>query len=345
MSGKIAEIKVVGIGGGGGNAIKRMIECGVAGVTFMAMNTDLQVLRDSAADRKLQLGNSLTKGLGAGGDPEIGQQAAMESKQEIRTALQGADMVFVTAGMGGGTGTGAAPLVAQMAREAGALTVGIVTKPFKFEGPRRARAAEEGIEALREHVDTMITVPNDKLIAAIEGRCTLIEAFRMADDVLRQGVQGITDTITIPGMINVDFADVKSIMRDAGSAMMGIGRAVGDQRASRAALAAISSPLLESTIEGAKGVLVNITGGADLTLSEVYEATEVITKVADERDANIIFGVVLNDHSEGEVQVTVLATGLDGGRPNQSSRMPAQDRMPRRDVITEPDIPEFLRQK
>lgn len=348
MSGKVAEIRVVGIGGGGGNAVNRMIECGVTGVTFMAMNTDGQVLRTAAAGRKLQLGESLTKGLGAGGDPEIGKMAAEESKQEIKKALQGADMVFVTAGMGGGTGTGAAPMVAQLAREVGALTVGIVTRPFKFEGPRRIRAAEEGIEALREHVDTIIVVPNDHLLSATEGRVTLVEAFRMADDVLRQGVQGITDIITIPGMINVDFADVKSIMSDAGSALMGIGKAVGENRASEAALAAISSPLLECSIEGAKGILVNITGGMDLTLSEVYEAADVIAKVADEHDANIIYGMVVNDWTEGEVQITVLATGLNGSRPGQpqQSRMPARDRVVAPvAIVSEPDIPDFLRAK
>jgi cell division protein FtsZ len=344
MSGKTAEIKVVGIGGGGGNAINRMIECGVTGVTFIAMNTDGQVLRTSTAGTKLQLGESLTKGLGAGGDPEIGLMAAKESRQEINEALQGADMVFVTAGMGGGTGTGAAPMIAQLSREAGALTVGIVTKPFGFEGPRRARAAEEGIEALRQHVDTIIVVPNDHLLSATADRVTLIDAFRLVDDVLRQGVQGITDIITIPGMINVDFADVKSIMCDAGSALMGIGKAAGENRATVAAMAAISSPLLESSIEGAKGVLVNITGGADLTLSEVYEASEVIAKVTDERDANIIYGVVVNDQADGEVRITVLATGLNGDRPPHQQRASGVDRMPSR-TSDEPRIPNFLRAK
>jgi cell division protein FtsZ len=344
MSGKAAEIRVIGIGGVGGNAVNRMIECGVTGVTFMAMNTDGQVLRTSAAGRKLQLGESLTKGLGAGGDPEIGHMAAEESKQEIKKALQGADMVFVTAGMGGGTGTGAAPMIAQLAREVGALTVGIVTKPFKFEGPRRLRSAEEGIDALREHVDTIIVVPNDHLLSATADRVTLIDAFRLVDDVLRQGVQGITDIITIPGMINVDFADVKSIMCDAGSALMGIGKAVGENRATEAAMMAISSPLLESAIEGAKGVLVNITGGTDLTLSEVYEASEIIAKVADARDANIIYGMVVNDWTEGEVQITVLATGLNGDRPPHQQRTSGADRMPSR-TSDEPRIPDFLRAK
>lgn len=339
-----ATIKVVGIGGGGTNAVNRMVDCGVSGVQFCAMNTDLQVLEASLADEKLQLGASLTKGLGAGGDPEVGRNAAEESKQEIKRVLEGADMVFITAGMGGGTGTGAAPLVAQLSRELGALTVGVVTKPFSFEGPKRARAAEEGIESLRDKVDTIIVIPNDRLLSVTEKKATLMEAFRMADDVLRQGVQGISDIITIPGMINVDFADVKAVMSDAGSALMGIGYATGEQRAVDAAQAAISSPLLESTIEGARGVLLNITGGPDLTLSEVYEAAEVIFKATDEREANIIFGTVINERFEGAVQVTVLATGFDGGRIASSDRMAARERMPRAST-EELDIPAFLRRR
>ncbi|MHB1191295.1 MAG: cell division protein FtsZ, partial [Armatimonadota bacterium] len=287
-TGNGAVIKVVGIGGGGSNAVNRMIDCGVAGVDFVAMNTDLQVLYSAVAEQKIQIGESLTRGLGAGGDPEIGRNAAEESKQDIKKALEGADMVFVTAGMGGGTGTGAAPVVADIAREVGALTVGVVTKPFMFEGPRRARAAEEGIESLRDRVDTIIVIPNDRLLDIGEKKGTLLDSFRMADDVLRQGVQGISDIITIPGMINVDFADVKTVMQGAGSALMGIGRATGEHRAVEAAQAAISSPLLETTLEGAKGVLLNITGGNDLTLAEVYEAAEVIFKATDEHDANII---------------------------------------------------------
>lgn len=340
-----ATIKVVGIGGGGTNAVNRMIECGVSGVNFLAMNTDLQVLGTTAAEEKLQLGESLTKGLGAGGDPEVGRNAAEESKQEIKKTLEGSDMVFITAGMGGGTGTGAAPIVAEISRELGALTVGVVTKPFSFEGPRRSRASEEGIEALREKVDTIIVIPNDRLLDVTEKKATLMEAFRMADDVLRQGVQGISDIITIPGMINVDFADVKAVMSDAGSALMGIGRATGEHRAVEAAQAAIASPLLETTIDGARGVLLNITGGSDLTLAEVYEAADVVFKATDEREANIIFGTVINEKFEGTVQVTVLATGFDGSHPMMSERAVTRDRMPVRGVADELDIPAFLRRR
>ena len=340
-----ATIKVVGIGGGGTNAINRMIECGVSGVGFVAMNTDLQVLNAATAEEKLQLGQGLTKGLGAGGDPEIGRNAAEESKQEIKKALEGADMVFITAGMGGGTGTGAAPIVAHMSREIGALTVGVVTKPFSFEGPRRARVAEEGIESLRDKVDTIIVIPNDRLLSVTEKKSTLLEAFRMADDVLRQGVQGISDIITIPGMINVDFADVKAVMADAGSALMGIGHATGEHRAVEAAQAAIASPLLETTIDGATGVLMNITGGSDLTLAEVYEAADVIFKATDEREANIIFGTVINERFDGSVQVTVLATGFDGRRTARPERMAARERLPMDGVAEELDIPAFLRRR
>ena len=340
-----AHIKVVGIGGGGTNAINRMIECNVSGVSFLAMNTDIQVLETTVADERLQLGISLTKGLGAGGDPEVGRNAAEESKQEIKKSLEDADMVFITAGMGGGTGTGAAPIVAQMAREMGALTVGVITKPFSFEGPRRARSAEEGIEALREQVDTIIIIPNDRLLDVTEKRSTLVEAFRMADDVLRQGVQGISDIITIPGMINVDFADVKTVMSDAGSAIMGIGQATGEHRAVEAAQNAISSPLLETSIDGARGVLLNITGGSDLTLAEVYEAADVVFKATDEREANIIFGTVIDEKFDGTVVVTVLATGFDGTRPIVSDRMVSRDRMPARGAAEELDIPAFLRRR
>jgi cell division protein FtsZ len=340
-----ATIKVVGIGGGGTNAVNRMIECGVTGVNFLAMNTDRQVLEASVAHEQLQLGEGLTKGLGAGGDPEVGRNAAEESKQEIKRTLEGADMVFITAGMGGGTGTGAAPIIAQMAREMGALTVGVVTKPFSFEGPRRARTADEGIEALREKVDTIIVIPNDRLLDVTEKKATLVEAFKMADDVLRQGVQGISDIITVPGMINVDFADVKAIMSDAGSAIMGIGKATGEHRAVEAAQSAISSPLLDTTIDGARGVLFNITGGSDLTLAEVYEAADVVFKATDEREANIIFGTVIDDRFDGTVQVTVLATGFDGSRPINSERMVVRDRMPVRAGSEELDIPAFLRRR
>ena len=345
MAEQYAKIKVVGVGGGGTNAVNRMIECGVSGVNFLAMNTDAQVLDMSSAEMHLQLGESLTKGLGAGGDPEVGRNAAEESKQEIKKALEGADMVFVTAGMGGGTGTGAAPVIAEIAKEMGALTVGVVTKPFAFEGPRRARAADDGIEGLRDKVDTIIVIPNDKLLGITEKKATLLEAFRMADDVLRQGVQGVSDIITIPGMINVDFADVKTVMADAGSALMGIGYATGDNRAMEAAQAAISSPLLEASIDGARGVLLNVTGGSDLTLSEVYEAADVIFKATDERDANIIFGTVISDRMEGAVQVTVLATGFDGSRPVKNDRMGSRESVPVHAATEELDIPAFLRRR
>lgn len=351
-----AKIKVVGIGGGGTNAVNRMVECGMTGVEFLAINTDAQVLDMSSANYTLQIGESLTRGLGAGGDPEIGRGAAEESKQEVKKLLEGSDMVFITAGMGGGTGTGAAPIIAEVSRDVGALTVGVVTKPFSFEGPRRARISEEGIEALRNKVDTIITIPNDRLISIAEKKSTLIEAFRTADDVLRQGVQGISDIITVPGMINVDFADVKTIMSDAGTALMGIGYAMGDNRAVEAAQAAISSTLLETSIEGARGVLLNITGGPDLTLSEVYEAAEVIFKSTDEREANIIFGTVVSDRFEGAVQVTVLATGFDGSRPSAAERASAREReritarQPRQEQQSAPnteelDIPAFLRRR
>ncbi|HEX5324116.1 MAG TPA: cell division protein FtsZ [Capsulimonadaceae bacterium] len=306
-----ARIKVVGVGGGGTNAVNRMIDAGLSGVEFIAMNTDIQVLDISAADYKLQLGENLTRGLGAGGNPEVGRSAAEESKSDIKKALEGADMVFITAGMGGGTGTGAAPVIADISKEIGALTVAVVTKPFKFEGPRRSRIAEEGVDNLRDKVDTVIIIPNDRLLGVVERKATLVEAFREADDVLRQGVQGISDVITIPGIINVDFADVKAIMTNAGSALMGIGVASGDHRASEAAQAAIASPLLETSIEGARAALINITGGSDLTLAEVHEATELISAATDADDANIIFGIVQDPMLEGEVRITVLATGFD----------------------------------
>ena len=344
-----AVIKVVGIGGGGTNAVNRMIDFGLGGVSFIAMNTDLQVLKNTIADEKLQLGESLTKGLGVGGDPEVGRNAADESKQDIKKALEGSDMVFVTAGMGGGTGTGAAPLIAEIAREQGALTVAIVTKPFSFEGPRRARAAEEGIEALREKVDTIVVIPNDRLLDVTEKKSTLLEAFRFADDILRQGVQGISDIITIPGYINVDFADVKAVMSDAGSALMGIGMATGEHRSVEAAQQAIASPLLESGIDGARGVLLNITGGNDLTLSEVYEAADVIYKAADEGEANIIFGTVINDKFDGAIQITVLATGFGGmGRPVVPEKIVVRERVPIREpgaAAEDLDIPAFLRRR
>jgi cell division protein FtsZ len=307
-----AIIKVVGVGGGGMNAVNRMIEAGLTGVEFIAMNTDIQVLDLSLAPTRLQLGDALTKGLGAGGNPEIGRNAAEESRQDIKKLLEGADMVFITAGMGGGTGTGAAPVVAEIARDTGALTVGVVTKPFSFEGPRRLRIAEEGIAALRSKVDTNIVIPNDRLLSVAERRAKLVEAFRMADDILRQGVQGVSDIITIPGLMNVDFADVKAIMTNAGTAIMGIGTATGDSRAAEAAEIAIASPLLETSIEGARGVLLNITAGSDFTLDELYEASTVVQRATDTEDAFIITGCVIDDSLGQDVRVTVLATGFPG---------------------------------
>jgi cell division protein FtsZ len=310
-----AKIKVIGVGGGGQNAINRMIEAGLRGVEFWSMNTDIQVLKTSSADNLLQLGENLTKGLGAGGNPEVGRASAEESKNEIRKALDGADMVFVTAGMGGGTGTGAAPLIAQIAKEMKILTVGVVTKPFRFEGPKRSRVAEEGIDAMRQFVDTVIVIPNDRLLNVVEKKATLMDAFKEADDVLRSGVAGISDIITIPGIINVDFADVRAVLSDAGTALMGIGFAEGDHRATEAAQQAISSPLLETDIAGAKSVLVNVTSGQDLTLMEVSEAMELIRQGTDAEEANIIFGTVLDPRLEGGVRITVLATGFQS-KPN-----------------------------
>ncbi len=307
-----ANIKVVGVGGGGTNSVNRMIEAGLGGVEFIAMNTDRQVLQCSLAPARMQLGENLTRGLGAGGNPEIGRSAAEESKTEIKKALDGSDMVFITAGMGGGTGTGAAPVIAEIARECGALTVSVVTKPFNFEGPRRMRLAEEGVDNLKAKVDTVIVVPNDKLLAVGDKKMTLVDAFKVADDVVRQGVQGISDIITIPGMINVDFADVKAIMQNAGSALMGIGVAAGDHRAVEAAQMAISSPLLETSIEGALRVLINVTSGPDLTLAEANEAALLINNLCDRKEANIIFGWVADPNMEGQVRVTVLATGFAG---------------------------------
>jgi cell division protein FtsZ len=306
-----AVIKVIGVGGGGSNAVRRMIESGIQGVEFIAMNTDLQVLDSNPAAKKVQLGLNLTRGLGAGGNPETGKAAAEESKAEIRKVLEGADMVFVTAGMGGGTGTGAAPVVADLAREMGALTVAVVTRPFTFEGPRRSRMAEQGVTSLMGRVDTIITIPNDRLLSVVERKTTLVDAFRVADDVLRQGVQGISDIITIPGQINVDFADVRAVMHNAGPALMGIGYGVGDQRALQAAQSATNSPLLEQTIHGAKGLLVNLTSSDDLTLSEATEAMAYIQELCDAEDANIFFGTVVDPTLEGTVRVTVLATGFN----------------------------------
>jgi cell division protein FtsZ len=312
-----AKIKVIGVGGGGQNAVNRMIESGLSGVEFWAMNTDIQVLKTAAAENTLQLGTRLTNGLGAGGDPEKGRASADESRSEIQKVLDGTDMVFITAGMGGGTGTGAAPVIAEIAKDMGVLTVAVVTKPFKFEGPRRARYAEEGIDRLKGHVDTVIVIPNDRLLNVVERRATLMDAFKEADEVLRQGVAGISDIITIPGLINVDFADVKSVMQDAGTALMGIGFSEGDHRATEAAQAAINSPLLETEIAGARAVLVNVTAGPDLTLSEVNEALELIREGTDGEDANIIFGTVVDPRLSGAVRITVLATGFSASAPRK----------------------------
>ena len=307
----VAKIKVMGVGGGGCNAVNRMIESQVSGIEFWAINTDAQALENAYAPQKLQIGQKITRGLGAGGNPAIGQKAAEESRDELAHALENTDLVFITAGMGGGTGTGAAPIAAEVAKEMGCLTVGVVTRPFTFEGRRRTKQAEKGIEAFRSRVDTLIVIPNNQLLSVISPETPVQEAFGVADDVLRQGVQGISDIITIPGLINVDFADVRAIMADAGSALMGIGLGSGKSRAREAAVAAVSSPLLEASIHGAKGVVINITGGYDLTLHEVNAAADSIYEVVDE-DANIIFGAVIDESLDGEVRITVIATGFDG---------------------------------
>ena len=363
MPGRIANIKVIGVGGGGGNAVNRMIASDVAGVEFWSINTDAQALLLAEAPRHLQIGQKLTRGLGAGGNPAIGQKAAEESRDELAAALENADLVFITAGMGGGTGTGAAPIVAEVAKEMGALTVGVVTRPFIFEGRRRTSQAEQGIEALKSRVDTLIIIPNNKLLEVIPEQTPVQEAFRYADDVLRQGVQGISDIITIPGLVNVDFADVRAIMADAGSALMGIGVGSGKSRAREAAIAAISSPLLECSIEGARGVVFNITGGSDITLHEVNAAAETIYEVVDP-NANIIFGAVIDDRLQGEVRITVIATGFTGEAQvapgAAATRAGTQQRRPLAQPTTptppppaaaEPkekgglDIPEFLQRR
>ena len=339
-----AVIRVVGVGGGGSNAINRMIEVGLQGVEFIAANTDLQALLGSRAPAKLQLGAQVTGGLGAGGDPEVGARAAEESRGEIKQALEGADMVFITAGMGGGTGSGGAPMVAEVSREVGALTVAVVTRPFGFERGRRQSIAEEGLDNLRTKVDTMITVPNDRLLGVVQKKVTLLEAFRLADEVLREGVQGISDLITIPGLINLDFADVKAVMQDAGAALMGIGTGSGETRASDAAQAAISSPLLETSIDGATRILFNVTGGSDLSLSEVEEAAQVIRAASDSPETNVLFGVVVGDEPQEEVRITVLATGFDRrGRPTRSAEtsIPTVEPVPDTDL----EVPTFLRNR
>ncbi len=356
----LAVIKVVGVGGGGTNAVNRMVDAGLRGVEFIATNTDAQALAMCDADIKLNIGHELTHGLGAGANPDVGKGAAAESRDEIKESLKGADMVFVTAGEGGGTGTGAAPVIADIAKnEIGALTVGVVTRPFSFEGTQRARQAQAGIDDLSDHVDTLIVIPNEKLLAIVERRTTILDAFREADNVLRQGVQGITDLITIPGLINVDFADVRTVMRDAGTALMGIGTAGGENRAAEAAKIAISSPLLEESVEGAMGILLNISGGQDLGLFEVNEAAEIVTSAADS-NSNIIFGAVIDDSLSEEVRVTVIATGFDHGRTRTQIKRGMQPAAPRRErEVTmderqrssleisddEIDIPEFLKDR
>jgi len=352
-----ANIKVIGVGGGGGNAVNRMIASGLSGVDFWVLNTDAQVLQMSSAGNRIQIGSKLTQGLGAGGDPSKGEKAAQESRDDIMIALDGADMVFITAGMGGGTGTGAAPIVAQIAKELGALTVGVVTKPFSFEGRRRMNQANQGLEHFRESVDSLIVVPNDKLIEVVERRTTMREAFYVVDEILLRGVQGICDIITVPGLINVDFADVKSVMQMSGSALMGIGRGSGEGRALEAARIAVNSPLLETSIQGASGVIFNITGGPDMTIHEVYEAAEVIHgSVLD--DAIVIFGSVVDDRIQGEVQITVIATGFDlapqsGHKkvddafsmfyPSSGNNSTIKKKTAQETANTMLDIPEFLR--
>lgn len=313
-----ATIKVIGVGGAGNNAVNRMIEAGIKNVEFIAVNTDRQALQLSKASTKIQIGEKLTRGLGAGANPDIGAQAAEESRTEVAEALRGADMVFVTAGMGGGTGTGAAPIVAGTAKEMGILTIGVVTKPFTFEGKKRLAQAERGIESLKGKVDTLVVIPNDKLLQVIDRKTSIIEAFRMADDVLRQGVQGISDLIAVPGLINLDFADVKTIMLDRGMAHMGIGRASGENRAEDAAKQAIQSPLLETSIEGARGVIINITGGSDVGLHEANTAAELVQRSVDP-EANIIFGTVTDTSMQDEIQITVIATGFEKNENDISS--------------------------
>ena len=348
----LAVLKVAGVGGGGTNAVNRMVDAGLSGVEFIAVNTDAQALLMADADIKIQVGADVTRGLGAGADPEIGLAAAQESRDELKEALKGADMVFITAGEGGGTGTGGAPIVAEIGQEIGALTVGVVTRPFAFEGRKRADQAERGIDQLRDRVDTLIVIENDRLLQVVERQTSVVDAFRMADDILRQGVQGITDLITEPGLVNLDFADVRTIMRDAGSALMGIGRASGDNRAAEAARSAVSSPLLEASIEGATGILLNVTGGSDIGLFEVNEAAEVVTSAADQ-NANVIFGAVIDDSFGGDVQVTVIATGFGGqSRRRRRRESPAVERqVPAAAAASEGfdvspealDVPSFLR--
>jgi cell division protein FtsZ len=349
----LAVIKVVGVGGGGSNAVNRMVDAGLSGVEFVAANTDAQALLVVDSDIKVQIGADSTRGLGAGADPAVGKKAAEESRDEMKDVLKGADMVFITAGEGGGTGTGGSPIVAEIAKQdLGALTVGVVTRPFGFEGRRRAEQAHLGIEELRDRVDTLIVIENDRLLQVVEKRTSIIDAFRMADDILRQGVQGITDLITVPGIVNLDFADVRAIMTEAGSALMGIGTASGENRAAEAAHTAISSPLLESSIEGATGILLNISGPAEMGLFEVNEAAEVVTSAADQ-NANVIFGAVIDESLKDEVRVTVIATGFGPGAHRRRRRTtveepePAKPRTESEEPFELPkdvlEVPSFLR--
>ncbi|HVD26210.1 MAG TPA: cell division protein FtsZ [Gaiellaceae bacterium] len=350
----LAVIKVAGVGGGGSNAVSRMVDAGLSGVEFIAANTDAQALLGVDSDVKVQIGAESTRGLGAGANPEVGKGAAQESRDELKEVLKGADMVFITAGEGGGTGTGAAPIVAEISKhDLGALTVGVVTRPFGFEGRRRAEQAHIGIEELREQVDTLIVIENDRLLQVVEKRTSIVEAFRMADDILRQGVQGITDLITVPGIVNLDFADVRAIMTEAGSALMGIGTASGENRAAEAAHTAVSSPLLESSIEGATGILLNISGPPEMGLFEVNEAAEVVTSAADQ-NANVIFGAVIDESLKDAVRVTVIATGFGPGAHRRRRRATVEEEAPAqrpeqgeqegfevpRDVL---EVPSFLR--
>lgn len=349
---KFAQIRVIGVGGGGSNAVNRMIEAGLQGVEFIAVNTDAQALMLSEAPLRVRIGDKVTKGLGSGGDPTIGAKAAEESVDDLYEIVQGADMIFITAGIGGGTGTGAAPVIGRLAKESGALTVGVVTRPFSFEGSRRAQIAEEGIAKLKEQVDTLIVIPNDRLLQIVDRKASIQEAFRVADDVLRQGIQGISELITIPGLINLDFHDVKSIMQGGGTALMAVGHGTGEARAVTAAEQTVASPLLDVTIEGARGVLFNICGGSDLTLFEVNEAAEIIKKMVSP-DANIRFGAVIDDALDDEVRITVIATGFDAGaRQQQQPRVSATaksaktlDFPVRRASVEDVDLPPFLRRK
>jgi cell division protein FtsZ len=337
---QVARIKVIGVGGGGNNAVNRMIEDGVQGVEFIAVNTDAQALKLSKAEIKMQIGATLTRGLGAGANPEVGRNAVEESRKQIQEVLKGADMVFVTAGMGGGTGTGAAPAIAQISRELGALTIGVVTRPFGFEGRKRAANASAGIDLMREAVDTLIIVPNDRLLQIVDKKTPMIQAFREADNVLRQGVQGISDLIAVPGLINLDFADVKTIMSNQGTALMGIGMAKGKDRAIEAAKKAISSPLLETSIDGAQGVLMNITGGSNLSLYEVQEAADIVSSAAD-KELNMIFGSIINEDLKDEIMITVIATGFSEKELSSKKNTVS----PSRDVTSRPPSQGFSRRE